>query len=152
MIDFKMTVSTVHGILHVAPSLCQYTLRFPFKSSCPPISSGEFTFGVCHPLLVAGLQNEVNFPFYQHLPLKYWLWSGKQPDLSFINSPICLTIFLAREQAPRIRSSRKNLLGQGTRQGPVSVVHLKDTEKPRTLPMCPNSTGDKASLSSQPVD
>ena len=141
MIDFKTTVSTIHGILHVAPSLCQYTLRFPFKSSCPLISSGELAFGVCPPLLVAGIQNKVNFPFYQHLPLKYWLWRGKQPDLSFINSPICLTIFLAREQAPRIWSSRKNLLGQGIRQG-VSVEHSKDTEEPRTLPMCPNPTGD----------
>lgn len=101
------------------PSLCQYTLRFPFKSSCPLISSGELAFGVCPPLLVAGLQNKVNFPFYQHLPLKYWLWSGKQPDLNFINSPICLTIFLARKQAPRIWSSRKNLLGQGVRQRPT---------------------------------
>ena len=31
--------------------------------------------------LVAGLWNKANFPFHQHLPLRYWLWSTEQLDL-----------------------------------------------------------------------
>lgn len=34
--------------------------------------------------LVTGLRNKANFPFHQHLPLRYWLWSSEQLDLSSV--------------------------------------------------------------------
>ena len=82
MTSFKMTELTVL-FLQVDSSLCPYTPKTHFKSSCPLVVSwgwGGLAFlirSVPPTPQVVGLRNKANFIFHQ---LLHWLLSSKQLD------------------------------------------------------------------------
>ena len=82
-----MPVRAACAALLVAPSLPLYQ-NSPSELSLPDRLRGSWLLHLSPPSpQVASLLSKTAFPFYQHLPLEYWLSSDEQPDLSSVTLP-----------------------------------------------------------------